>query len=63
VSTVQASVYAPAFLPPRDRLEEIHPDNMEERVTYRVDGVRLAVQYAALACLTGGLLLLAGRRS
>src|SRR5262245_64740086 len=56
VTTAHASVYAPVFRPPRDWLEEIHSDNLEERVTYRVDGVRLLAEYGALACLTGALL-------
>ena len=35
------------------RLEEIHPDNMEERVTYWVDGVRLLAPSPGAACPGG----------
>jgi hypothetical protein len=62
VSTVQAAGYAPVFRPPEARMDEPHPDQMEERVTYRLDGPRLLAQYAALACLTGFLFIAAGRR-
>jgi hypothetical protein len=63
VATEQGSVYAPVFRPPQPWLDEPHPDLMDERVTYRVDGMRLLAQFAALACLTGGLALLVGRRA
>jgi hypothetical protein len=38
VSTTQASVYAPVVRPPQPWLDEPHPDRMDERVTYRLDG-------------------------
>jgi hypothetical protein len=34
---------------------------MVERATYRIDLPRLLAQWAALACLTAGLYVLAGR--
>jgi hypothetical protein len=61
VTTSGASVYAPVFRPPQERMVDEDPDRREERLTYRIDWPRLLAQSAALACLTGFLFLAAGR--
>jgi hypothetical protein len=62
VATSTAWGYAPVFRPPAARYEA--PEDfgyMVERRSYRIDLPRLLAQWAAVACLTAGLYVLAGR--
>jgi hypothetical protein len=62
VATSTAWGYASIFTPPAARYRP--PEDfgyMVERATYRIDLPRLLAQWAALACLTAGLYVLAGR--
>ena len=62
VATRTAWGYAPIFRPPQARYQP--PEDfgyMVERATYRIDLPRLLTQWAALAFLTAGLYVLAGR--
>jgi hypothetical protein len=48
-----AAGYAPVWRPPQ--ATQFEDFGYTVRVTYRVDGVRLAVQMTGVACLTAGL--------